>query len=95
MARGGAQAIAQRREGRVGDVLDVALAFAEGGDLARVEVEADHLVAGLGEGDGEGEADVTESDDPIFIGGSLDSPPPCSLVVASRAADPTGDAPKR
>ena len=60
----GPEAVAKRRQGGVGDVLDVAAALAEGLDLARVDVEADDLVAGLGEGYGERQPDVAEPDDP-------------------------------
>ena len=59
-----AQALGERRQGRVGHVLDVAAAGVQRLDLGRVDVEADHLVPRLGEGDGEGQADVAEADDP-------------------------------
>ena len=49
---------------RVGDVLDVRAALAQGRDLARVDVEPDHVAVGLREGDREREADVAETDDP-------------------------------
>src|SRR6476659_1890811 len=57
------QAVDERREGVIADVLDVAAAFAQRLDLAWVGIEADHLVAGLGEGHGERQPDVAEPDD--------------------------------
>ena len=39
------EALAERRQGRVGDVLDVAARRVRGLDLARVGVEGDDLVA--------------------------------------------------
>ena len=62
----GSRAGARRSGARVGvgDVLDVAAALVQRLDLALVGVEADHLVARLGEGDGERQPDVAEPDDP-------------------------------
>ena len=47
-------AVGQRRQCFARHVLDVAAPLAQGLYLARVGVEADHLVPRLGEGDGEG-----------------------------------------
>ena len=59
---------AERSQRLVGDVLDVAAAGGERLDLARVGVEADHLVTHLGESDREGQADVAEADNPDLHG---------------------------
>jgi hypothetical protein len=68
VARRGAHASADRAQAVGRDILDVAVPGVDGRDLARVRVEADHLVAGLGELHGKGEPDVAESDDPYLHG---------------------------
>ena len=50
IAAGRGEAAVERGEALRGDVLDVAAALGEGVDLARIGIEADHLVALLGEG---------------------------------------------
>ena len=64
MVRGRAEAVAERREAGVRDVLDVAAALVQRLDLAGVGVEPDHIVASLGEGDGQRQPDVPQPDDP-------------------------------
>ena len=64
----GAQAPCQRRQDVVGDVLDVAAAFGQRLDLARVHIQPNHLMPRLREGGGEGKADVAEADDPYLHG---------------------------
>ena len=61
---GGARRSAGRRQLGVVDVLDVAAARGQVGELGGVGVEADDLVPGLGEGEGERKSDVAEADDP-------------------------------
>src|SRR3954452_4043351 len=63
MARSRVQALGDRSQGGVRDVLDVAIAPFEALDLARVGVETDHVVPRLAEGDGKRQADVAEADD--------------------------------
>ncbi len=71
VAAGGVQQAGDRLQALGGDVLDVALAALERGDLALVGVDADDLVALLGDGYRQGEAYVPESDDSRFHGRSV------------------------
>jgi hypothetical protein len=63
IASRGLDALRRGGDARVGDILDVGAPRAQRLDLARLEVDAHHLDALLGEGDGEREADVAEADD--------------------------------
>ena len=58
------QAVADRGEAVVADILDAAVALREELDGPGVDVEADDVVARLGERDRERQADVPEPDDP-------------------------------
>ncbi len=50
-------------QGLVGDVLDVGLARRDRLDLARIDVDGDHVAALLRERDRERQADVAQADD--------------------------------
>ncbi len=60
---GGEAFFAGQSDLSVGNADDVGAAFIEGGDFARVDVEAGHAEALFAEEQGEGEADVAHSDD--------------------------------
>ena len=67
-------AIAGLLERGGGHVLDVAASLAEALDLARVDVEADDLVAGLGKSDRQRQPDIAEPDDSnLHCGNSRDA----------------------
>ena len=57
-------AVQDRAEALLRDVLDVRPAVAQRGDLGLVDVDADHVDAGLGEADGQRQPDVAHPDDP-------------------------------
>ena len=78
------EAVAERRQVGVGDVLDVAAPVVQRLDLAGVGVEPDDLVPGLGEGDGQGQADVSEPDDPDLHRGESRSWRGASAAKAQR-----------
>ncbi len=63
VVRGGLEAPAHLRERPVGDVLDVGVPVGDRLDLARVDIDAQDLGAGLREADCERQPDVAESDD--------------------------------
>ncbi len=63
VARGRVDLLLQLAEQLGGDVLDVGVAGLDRLDLARVDVDGDHVAALSGEGNGERQADVAEPDD--------------------------------
>jgi hypothetical protein len=62
--RGRPEAIAERRQALVVDVLDLAAARVDAVDRALIDVDSDDLVAGFGERDGQRQPHVAEPDDP-------------------------------
>src|SRR5262249_10246189 len=71
----------QLRHAVVADVADVAVAFAQLGDLGSVDVEADDRIAAPGEGLGQRQADVAEADDGNAGGAGLQ---PLAELVGER-----------
>ncbi len=63
VARGRVDPLVQLSEQLGGDVLDVGVAGLDRLDLARVDVDGDHVAALLGKGNGQRQADVAEPDD--------------------------------
>ena len=89
-------AVGDGREALGGDVLDVGVAVADRADLARVGVEADDVVARLGEGDGERQAHVAEADDPDgHSAASVGKRPVRAARSPIRSAAPTARSPSR
>ena len=68
------------------DVLDVGLATAQAFDPARVDVDPDHVVSGLGERDRQRQADIAEADDPDFHGPEMVRAPELGLVATPSGA---------
>ena len=62
-AGGEGAALEHRAEALGGDVLDVRVALAQGGDLGLVDVDPDDVEPGFGETDRQRQPDIAQSDD--------------------------------